>query len=81
MDINNNIDSRKDFIHFLKEFYSEYLKNGNNWENNDLNSFLEALSAYAGEIDGYYQNCKLDIENISPWKIVSDMLQGASIYE
>ena len=38
----------------MKEFYEDYKMDGKNWENNQLDTFLEAMIAYTEDVDGYY---------------------------
>ena len=78
----DNIQTKEDFIVFLKEYYMEFKKNGKNWENNNLDSFLEALLAYAEDVDGYYINIsKKELIGKASWRSFADLLCGAAIYE
>lgn len=44
--------------------------------------FLEALSAYTEDIQGYYDNLKQNINADKPdWQTFSDIFKGAKIYE
>ncbi|KMU64953.1 hypothetical protein EZBTHKR_0437 [Elizabethkingia anophelis] len=44
--------------------------------------FLEAFSAYTEDIQGYYNNMKLDINADKPdWSTFADIFKGAKIYE
>lgn len=70
--------NKQEFICFLKEFR----KNSDKFENNTLESFLQALENYASDLNGYYSNTKQNIDlNEIDWKVLSDLLKGASIYE
>ena len=76
------INNREEFISFLEVFYSDYQKNGENWENNDLGRFLEALLAWTKDADGYYKNNNIKINtNNASWRVFADILMGARIYE
>ena len=84
MDFENiKVDSRATFIDFLKCFRRDFAENKDNWENNNLAYFLEALESYAEDIDGYYQNLGESEENAdeATWKRFADILKGARIYE
>ncbi|BDD05525.1 DUF7660 family protein [Aureibacter tunicatorum] len=76
------VNDRKSFSEFLSLLHAEYITNGKNWENNNLELFLEALQSYTEDIDGYYKNTE---PNINPekasWKLFSDLLKGATVYE
>ncbi len=76
------IDSKKEFIQFLKLFIDDYNKNKDEWENNDLKTYFEALFLYLEDIDGFYINLN---ENVDPekasWQLFHDAMMGARIYE
>ncbi|GAA3970300.1 DUF7660 family protein [Hymenobacter antarcticus] len=76
------ISSRQDFVVFLQQLRSDYLKNGKDFENQNLGDFLEALSAYAADIPGYYNNMSMAVNaDTASWRVFADMLRGATIYE
>ena len=76
------IRTRQDFIIFLNELLADFQTNKNNWENQDLESFLEALSRYAEGRDGFYANTNQDVDaDKASWKVIADMFMGARIIE
>ena len=76
------IKTRQDFVIFLNELLTDLQTNKNDWENKDLERFLEALSRYAEDIDGFYVNTNQNIDaDKASWKVVADMFMGARIYE
>lgn len=76
------VTDRQTFIMFLELLRKDFLDNPENWENKSLPDFLEALSAYANDIQGYYDNLKLDIKADKPeWSTFADIFKGAKIYE
>lgn len=79
---NKQITSRKDFVEFLKLLHKYYTSKPEDWENNTLESFLEALSAYAEDILEYYKNTKqYRSSDTADWQVFADMLKGAIVYE
>jgi hypothetical protein len=69
-------------VRFVKDLLHDYRTEGGGWENHDLESFLEALAAYTQDIDGYYENEGIDVNPNEPsWRLFSDMLYGARMYE
>jgi hypothetical protein len=78
------ITSRKSFINFLKLLQEDLRSNNEAWENKSLEDFLEAMTTYADDIQGFYDNTKPG-ENINAdeasWQIFGDILIGARIYE
>lgn len=79
---NLKITDRKSFVQFLNMLHAEFLKNGNEWENNTLERFLEAMTAYAEDIQGYYDNCENGKNaNTADWNTFADILRGSIVYE
>ena len=50
------------------------------WENRTLESYLEALSAWLDDCEGYYDNLGRQIPE-NAWEILTDGLQAARSYE
>lgn len=73
---------RNSFSKFASELLADYKMNGENWENNSLESFIEGIASYAEDIDGYYSNMKFDTSADTPtWRIFAQILKGAAVYE
>ena len=74
----SSINTKEDFVKSLQELS----KNKDKWENLKTQDFIEALISYAQDIDGYYKNTNqnTDSEKAS-WKLFSDIIHGATIYE
>ena len=76
------VTDKQTFIKFLDLLRKDYLTNPDSWENKTLPDFLEALSAYAGDIQGYYDNMKQDVNADQPNRqTFADIFKGAKIYE
>ena len=75
------VSSRQTLSNFIGDLRADYLANGGNWENDTLDSFLEALSAWVGDMDGFYQNQGLPVPDPPTWKSIAEMLTAASVYE
>jgi hypothetical protein len=74
--------TRIEFIEFLKEFRSDLKDSKGSWEIKTLEDFLEAMEAYSADVQGYYDNMKLNIDADEPtWENFKQILQGASVYE
>jgi hypothetical protein len=55
--------------------------NAGTWPNNNLLAFLEALSAWVRDMDGYYLNRGLPVPNRPQWSTFAHMLMAATMYE
>ncbi|MDE5429658.1 hypothetical protein KRE40_06025 [Elizabethkingia meningoseptica] len=79
---NFKVTDRQSFIKFLDLLHKDLLDHPENWENKTLPEFLEALSAYTEDVQGYYNNMKLDINADKPdWSTFADIFKGAKVYE
>lgn len=76
------VNSRSSFAAFIELLREDFLQNPNEWENDTLGNFLEAMSAYAKDIQGYYNNFNLNINaDEAQWQVFADILRGAKVYE
>lgn len=66
-----NIKTREDFEFFLEKLVSDYKQNKEDWQNDTLKSYLEALHGF-----------NYDSEKDRPsWKAFAEMLLAARLYE
>lgn len=74
--------TRIQFIAFLKDFRTDLEENKSEWENKTLEDFLEAMQAYTEDVQGFYDNMKMEINADEPtWENFKVILKGAAIYE
>ncbi len=79
---NFEVTDRKSFIKFIDLLRNDFLDNPESWENNNLPNFLEALSTWTKDAQGYYDNMKLDINADKPeWSTFADIFLAATTYE
>jgi len=78
----DDILTKEDFQLFLKELLNDLHNNRDDWENSNLDDYLESLIGFCQDIEGYYKNFnkKIDI-NQPTWKVFAEMLLAARIYE
>ena len=77
----NTISSRKDFVVFVRALSDSLRSSPNDWENTDLERFLDALAAWVQDMDGVFKNRGESPPHTPDWKLVGEMLLAASIYE
>lgn len=77
------INSKNDFLFFLKKFISDYKKYPETWENKTIDAYLEGIEGWVEDIEGYYKNNNLDHVNLSKvnWRVFADILVAGSVYE
>ena len=87
MNFNNcKVTDRKSFIEFLELFRKDLNRNNNEWENKTLDDFLEAMTRYSEDIQGYYDNLKNELgahinADVPSWRVFADIMRGSRIYE
>jgi len=77
----DQIQTRKDFVAFVRALLKDLSDHPERWENNDLQSFLDALSAWVEDMDGYYLNRGEPMPKEPSWRVLAQMLLAAKIYE
>lgn len=76
------VTNRQSFVEFLDLLLKDYHENSKEWENRTLTDFLEAMSRYAEDIQGYYDNMNLKVNaDKADWSTFADIFKGAVIYE
>ena len=75
------INSKEDFINFIELLINDLKNNSGEWENNSLESYLEAMAACTEDMDGYYQNMRMPIPQNVNWKVFANILISAKMYE
>lgn len=69
-----HIKNKDDFLEFMQLFLP-------NVQDSSVRGYLEALTAWADDMEGYYKNAGKPVpENIS-WDFIATLLYAGSIYE
>lgn len=77
----SQIHGREDFVRFVQTLSYDLHERPASWENGDLASFLEAMAAWVGDMDGYYRN-RGEIPPDQPsWRTMAQSLLAAKVYE
>lgn len=77
----DSIRSRIDFIDFLHSLRNDLDENPGEWQNLTLGHFLEAMSAWASDMEGYYLNNQLPVPTSPNWRNFAEMMLAAKYYE
>src|SRR6185312_99148 len=76
------IQSRGDLSRFVEMLANDFRDNPDEWENTDIYRYLEALSAWITDMDGYYRNIyNQNVPESPDWKLCGMMLIAAKYYE
>ncbi len=77
----NEINNKEDFVNFVELLVSNLKSNPEEWTNKSLLEYLESISSWTEDMEGYYQNNDMPIpENIN-WKVFANILIAAKMYE
>ena len=71
----NSKDTLVAFINMMTDDYSD------KWQNTDLRSFLEALSGWIEDMEGYYKNNGMEVPQNINWRFMGEALLAAKTYE
>lgn len=75
------IKNRDDFLIFLQNFINEM--DTEDFQNNSLSEFLEAMRCWIKDMDGYYKNIG-EAENFDEkikWSVLANIFEAARVYE
>lgn len=78
--LNFKVTDKKSFVIFLGLLREDFEQN--NWQNDNLSVFLEAMERYTDDIQGYYDNTNQNINADEPsWRTFADILIGSTMYD
>jgi len=77
----NNINSKQDFVEFVELLASNFKNNSEEWANKTLLDYLESISSWTEDMEGYYQNNNIPIPENVNWKVFANILIAAKMYE
>ena len=80
-DWSRGVRSSTDFSAFVLALVAHFRQNPDSWENKDLASFLEALGAWAEDMDGYFKSRGESVPEAPTWAAFAQMLLAAKVYE
>lgn len=81
MNNSKKITNRKELICFINYLNEDFMNNKEEWSNINVPDFLESLSAWLSDMDGYYENANIGIPENLNWQFFADALHAAKYYE
>jgi hypothetical protein len=75
------VRTREDLVEFIEALRADYGTGPVPWANADLESFITATSAWAADMEGFYDNAGEDLSTLPPWRVFADILMAARVYE
>ena len=80
-EMKDSIVTKDDLASFVEMLRQDFLTNVEEWENPDLEGFLEAMGAWIISMDNAYRNMGKTVPVQPDWKVFADILYAAKIYE
>jgi len=75
------IRTREDLVEFIKVLAQDLRQHPDQWENADLPTYLEAMSAWVADMEGFYTNKGESPPARPDWKTLGEILAAARVYE
>jgi hypothetical protein len=76
------IQSRDDLAKFVRLLMNDLSNNSEEWENPDLQRFLESMSRWIKDMDGLFRNVyEREAPEQPTWALFGEILLGAKYYE
>lgn len=76
-----SISNKEDFIKFIEKLKYDNSFNYNEWENNDISSYLEGICSWVEDMDSYYKNMKIKKPINIDWNFIAMLFYIGKIYE
>lgn len=73
--------SRGELAGFLIQLADSLVEEPELWENDSLETFFRAWSAWLGDMDGYFVNRGEPVPVEPSWQLTAQMLLAARVYE
>ena len=77
----DNIRTKEDFVKFLTELRYDKEQNSEEWENGEITSYLEGISSWVEDMEGYFTNMNIDMPKDIDWKFIAILFYAGKIYE
>lgn len=84
MDFNsiiNGINSKEDFMIFLNELRVDKEQKSEEWENDEITSYLEGICSWFGDMEGYFDNMHIEMPQNINWRFIAMLFYVGKIYE
>ncbi|MGW6206299.1 DUF7660 family protein [Streptomyces sp. NPDC055089] len=77
----SRVRTRADLVSYIRQLSQEAHASSSGWENQSLDSYLEALSAWTSDMDGYFSDRGEPVPDRPDWSLIASMLRAACFYE
>lgn len=73
--------TRAELAGFIDQLADSYLESPEHWENDTIESFLRAWSAWLNDMDGFFINRGEPVPESPSWQLIAQMMLAARVYE
>lgn len=77
----NKVAGKESLSAFLLAASRDFSERPEDWENQDLASFLEAMSAWVSDCDGLFARLGEPVPSDESWAVVAKVVAAARVYE
>ena len=74
----NNFRDLSGFIHDLRY---DLINNTDEWKNQNLDQFLDSMSAWVGSMDQLHKNLNIEFSEEPSWKTFANILYASKLFE
>ncbi|QUL56557.1 hypothetical protein KDC22_08720 [Paenibacillus tritici] len=75
------VSDKDQFSEFIGVLVNDFKSNPGDWENRDIESFLEGIKSWVEDMEGYYENNNLPIPQNIDWNFLAHLFYVGKLYE
>jgi len=76
-----DVMTREDLVDFIRKLRNDFSMRRDEWENNTLESYLEAVQAVLNDWPGRCKNQGKRLPRDPTWHLLAEVLLAATLYE
>ena len=77
----NIVETKEQFLTFVRSLKVSFQDEPNAWENGSIDSYMEGILGWTTDFEGAYKYRGEVLPNHIDWKFIARMLAAASIYD
>jgi len=75
------VSDKEQFTKFISSLANDFKLKPDEWENSDIESFLQGVKSWVEDMEGYYENNNLPIPNDINWNFIATIFYVGKLYE
>lgn len=75
------VSTKDEFTRFIDLLIKDYTSNLDEWENRNIEDFLEGMKSWVEDMEGYYINNNLPVPEDIDWNFFASIFYAGKIYE